>query len=180
MKAIVRPIWLQAWGGTNTIARALKTIEQEHPEKMEAVAHKMRFFFIWEQDSTYQNPTSVRIGVNTISSLSSPISSWAHFYQLEQNSYRRINNRILRLTWMKANILDNHGPLVRFIKPSPGSHGLSGDTNFKEGDFRSEGDSPAFLHFINTGLRSIEITDLWRMGRQVCKSTRQYLARSSA
>ena len=49
-----RPIWLQAWGGTNTIARALKTIEEEYPEKMKAVADKMRFFFIWEQDSTYQ------------------------------------------------------------------------------------------------------------------------------
>ena len=29
-----RPVWIQAWGGTNTIARALKTIEQQHPERM--------------------------------------------------------------------------------------------------------------------------------------------------
>jgi len=49
-----RPIWLQAWGGPNTIARALKTIEEEHPEKMAYVANKIRLFFIWEQDSTYQ------------------------------------------------------------------------------------------------------------------------------
>ena len=42
-----RPIWLQAWGGTNTIARALKTIEDEHPERMAEVAKKIRFFFIW-------------------------------------------------------------------------------------------------------------------------------------
>lgn len=49
------PIWLQAWGGTNTFARALKTIEEQHPEKMSYVANKIRFFFIWEQDSTYQN-----------------------------------------------------------------------------------------------------------------------------
>ena len=34
-----RPIWIQAWGGTNTIARALKTIEENHPEKMEYVAN---------------------------------------------------------------------------------------------------------------------------------------------
>jgi hypothetical protein len=33
-----RPIWLQAWGGMNTISRALKTIEQEHPERMDEVA----------------------------------------------------------------------------------------------------------------------------------------------
>ncbi len=39
------PIWLQAWGGMNTIARALKTIEEKHPERMAEVAKKMRFFF---------------------------------------------------------------------------------------------------------------------------------------
>jgi hypothetical protein len=50
-----RPVWLQAWGGPNTIARALKTIEEEHPERMAEVAKKARFFFIWEQDSTYQD-----------------------------------------------------------------------------------------------------------------------------
>ncbi len=49
------PIWLQAWGGSNTIARALKTIEEQHPEKMAYVAEKMRLFLIWEQDSTYQD-----------------------------------------------------------------------------------------------------------------------------
>ena len=40
-----RPIWLQAWGGTNTIARALKTIEEENPEKMEYVANKIRLYY---------------------------------------------------------------------------------------------------------------------------------------
>ena len=50
-----RSIWIQAWGGPNIIARALKTIEEEHPEKMEEVAKKIRFYFIWEQDKTYQS-----------------------------------------------------------------------------------------------------------------------------
>lgn len=50
-----RPVWLQAWGGVNTIARALKTIQEEHPEKMEYVANKIRLFLIWEQDVTYQD-----------------------------------------------------------------------------------------------------------------------------
>lgn len=49
-----RPVWIQAWGGTNTIARALKTIEETYPERMAEVADKMRLFLIWEQDSTYQ------------------------------------------------------------------------------------------------------------------------------
>ena len=50
-----RPVWIQAWGGTNTIARALKTIEEKYPEKMEYVANKIRLFLIWEQDNTYQS-----------------------------------------------------------------------------------------------------------------------------
>ena len=33
---------------------------------------------------------------------------------------------------------------------------MKGDKGFDEGDFRSEGDSPAFLHTIPTGLRSME------------------------
>ena len=47
-----RPVWLQAWGGPNTIARALKTIEQQHPDKVQQVAKKIRLFLIWEQDDS--------------------------------------------------------------------------------------------------------------------------------
>ncbi|MCX5771965.1 MAG: DUF1593 domain-containing protein, partial [Candidatus Hydrogenedentes bacterium] len=50
-----RPVWIQAWGGPNTIARALKTIEEQHPDRMAEVAKKIRFYFIWEQDNTYQS-----------------------------------------------------------------------------------------------------------------------------
>ncbi|MEZ4686770.1 MAG: DUF1593 domain-containing protein [Bacteroidia bacterium] len=49
-----RPVWLQAWGGCNTISRALKIIQEDHPEKMKEVAAKMRLFLIWEQDESYQ------------------------------------------------------------------------------------------------------------------------------
>ncbi len=35
-----RPIWLQAWGGCNTIAAALKIIQEDHPERMAEGAAK--------------------------------------------------------------------------------------------------------------------------------------------
>ena len=70
-----RPIWLQAWGGPNTIARALKTIEEKHPEKMAAVAKKIRLYFIWEQDKTYRS-TSSPTGASTTFRRLSPISLW--------------------------------------------------------------------------------------------------------
>ena len=34
-----------------------------------------------------------------------------------------------------------------------------GEEGFEEGDFRSEGDSPAFMHTIETGLRNLENPD---------------------
>ncbi|MBN1187925.1 MAG: DUF1593 domain-containing protein [Bacteroidales bacterium] len=153
-----RPVWVQAWGGTNTIARALKTIEEEHPEKMEYVANKLRFFFIWEQDSTYQAYIRPHWGKYNILTIICD-QFWAIAYQW---------NKILpedklayfKGDWMKSNILEEHGALCSLYKAHvPGSHGLSGDTAFNDGDFRSEGDSPAFLHTINTGLRNVELPD---------------------
>lgn len=150
-----RPIWIQAWGGVNTIARALKTIEEEHPEKMAAVAKKIRFFFIWEQDKTYQSYIRPRWGKFNIPTIISD-QFWAIAYQWNK-ILPETERRYLQADWMKPNILENHGALCSLYKAHvPGSHGLSGDTNFNTGDFRSEGDSPAFLHTIPTGLRSLE------------------------
>ena len=68
-KSYKRPVLLQAWGGPNTIARALKTIEQEHTHRMAEVASRIRFYFIWEQDNTYQSyirPRWGKFGIPTI------------------------------------------------------------------------------------------------------------------
>jgi hypothetical protein len=137
-----QPVWLQAWGGPNTIARALKTIEQEHPEKMGYVANKVRFFFIWEQDSTYQDyirPHWAKYNIPTIVS--------DQFIAIAYNWNRIIpedKHKFFSGTWMKENILQGHGPLCALYKAHD------------DGRFRSEGDSPAFMHTIVTGLRSME------------------------
>jgi hypothetical protein len=153
-----RPIWVQAWGGPNTIARALKTIEEEHPERMAEVASKIRLFLIWEQDSTYQSYILLHWGKYEIPTIISD-QFWAIAYQW---------NKILpgdklpyfQGDWMGSHILENHGALCSLYKAhKPGSQGLSGDTAFNDGDFRSEGDSPAFLHCIPTGLRNMESPD---------------------
>lgn len=141
----MRPVWLQAWGGTNTIARALKTIEEKHPEKMAEVAKKMRFFFIWEQDSTYQSYIRPHWGKYEIPTIISDqfegiAYRWKQVQPKEMQPY-------FEGTWMKQNILEDHGPLCSLYK----AH--------ENGDFRSEGDSPAFLHTIETGLRSLESPD---------------------
>ena len=144
-----RPVWLQAWGGTNTIARALKTIEEKHPEKMESVARKMRFFFIWEQDSTYQDYIRPHWGKYNIPTIIAD-QFWAIAYQWDK-ILPEDKQKYFIGKWMKEHILENHGPLAALYKAHK-----SGDQGFEEGDFRSEGDSPAFIHTIPTGLRNLE------------------------
>jgi hypothetical protein len=144
-----RPIWIQAWGGTNTIARALKTIEEQHPDKMAAVAQKIRFYFIWEQDGTYQSYIRPHWGKFNIPTIISDqfialFYHWKKYLPAHEQSY-------LVGSWMKANITVDHGPLTALYK----GH-LAGETGFDDGDFRSEGDSPAFFHTIPTGLRSLD------------------------
>ncbi|SOE21127.1 Protein of unknown function [Spirosomataceae bacterium TFI 002] len=146
------PIWIQAWGGTNTIARALKTIEEEHPEKMEYVANKIRFFFIWEQDATYQGYIRPHWGkYNILTIISDQFEALAYRWKTIQPAEML---PYFEAKWMKENILQNHGALCSLYK----SHG-SDDKGFEEGDFRSEGDSPAFIHNIHTGLRNMESPD---------------------
>lgn len=148
-----RPIWLQAWGGMNTIARALKTIEDTHPEKMAQVAAKIRFFFIWEQDSTYQDYIRPHWGKYNIPTIVSDqfeaiAYRWKQIQPKEMQGY-------FTSAWMKQNILEEHGPLCSLYE----AHKKDSERNgfdYHAGDFRSEGDSPAFLHTIPNGLRSME------------------------
>ena len=144
-----RPVWVQAWGGTNTIARALKTIEEEHPDRMADVGKKLRLFLIWEQDSTYQDYIRKHWGKYNIPTIISDqfiaiFYYWKKYLPKHEQSY-------LVESWVRPNILENHGSLCALYQ----AH-TKGDQGFDEGDFRSEGDSPAFLHTIPTGLRSTE------------------------
>lgn len=163
-----RTIWLQAWGGPNTIARALKTIKEKHPEKMEYVANKIRFFFIWEQDSTYQSYIRPNWGKYNIPTIICD-QFWAIAYQWDE-ILPNDKQIYFKADWMKSNILENHGALCALYKAhAHGSHGLSGDTDFNPGDFRSEGDSPSFLHVIPTGLRSTEAPEYGGWGGRYVK-----------
>ncbi|SHI58829.1 Protein of unknown function [Pseudozobellia thermophila] len=152
-----RPVWLQAWGGTNTIARALKTIEEEYPSKMGQVAKKIRFFFIWEQDPTYQTYIRPVWGKYNILTIICD-QFWAMAYQwdkiMPESKIGYFKNE-----WMKSNILEDHGALCSLYKAYKGdddNEGWSAGSPKQKGSFRSEGDSPAFIHAIPTGLRSLE------------------------
>ena len=134
-----RPIWFQAWGGMNTLSRALKTIEEKHNDKMDYVAKKLRFFFIWEQDSTYQSYICPHWGkYNILTIISDQFLSMAYFWD---KILPKAEQKFYTGSWMKRNILQNHGPLCTLYKAK------------ENGDFQSEGDSPSFIYAIVNGLR---------------------------
>lgn len=136
-----RPVWIQAWGGCNTLSRALKIIEEEHPEKMEEAAARMRLFLIWEQDRCYQEyirPHWEQYNIPTIISDQFDCMAyiWPKVLPEEAKAY-------FEADWMNAHILHGHGALCdNYVN--------------NQGAFNAEGDTPAFLHCINNGLRNME------------------------
>lgn len=135
-----RPVWLQAWGGPNTIARALKTIEEKHPDRKAEVTKKALIFLISKQDKTFDEYI---------------VPNWPGIQSIYSTAFRVIAYRAQSLmskerwayfdgAWMKRNILEGHGPLCAMYESK------------SDGAFRSEGDSPAFMHQIDVGLRSVE------------------------
>jgi hypothetical protein len=136
-----RPIWIQAWGGCNTISRALKIIQEDHPSRMTEVAAKLRFFLIWEQDDTYQNyirPNWEHFNIPTI--ISDQFDCMAYIWR---KVLPDATKTYFEADWMKAHILTEKGPLCAAYE-------------HKKWAFNAEGDTPAFLHTIPNGLRSVE------------------------
>lgn len=136
-----RPVWIQAWGGCNTISRALRIIQEDHPRRMKKVAKKLRLYLIWEQDETYQNyirPNWEHLKIPTI--ISDQFDCMAYIWP--QVLPEDVQTHF-RAAWMESNILKDHGPLCAAYES-------------KDGAFHAEGDTPAFLHTIPNGLRSLE------------------------
>ena len=149
-----RPVWIQAWGGCNTISRALKIIQEDDPERMEEVAAKMRLFLIWEQDETYQEyirPNWEHCNIPTIISDQFDCMAyiWPKVLPEDVKSY-------FEADWMTKNIIQGHGPLCDAYENNKGA-------------FNAEGDTPAFLHSIPNGLRSMESPDRGGWGGRYVK-----------
>jgi hypothetical protein len=135
------PVYLQAWGGTNTIARALWKIQHKHPEKMKMVSQKAIIYIILDQDTTFRKyiqpnwPDLMVLG--SFRQFATIAYRWDSIIPPAERKYYDAK-------WMNENILRGHGPLCASYE----AHG--------DGKFRSEGDSPAFMHQIRVGLGSLE------------------------
>ena len=135
------PIYLQAWGGTNTIARALWKIQHEHPDRMAEVSQKAILFIILDQDKTFRE--YIQPNWPDLLTLGSFRQFGTIAYRWDQKIPEELHEYFDR-AWMERNILRDHGPLCARYEAHP------------QKGFRSEGDSPAFMHQIDVGLRSLE------------------------
>jgi hypothetical protein len=188
----LQPIYLQVWGGTNTIARALKSIEDEfkNTDKWQAVYKKVCkkaiIYAILDQDATYRkyisvNWSDIKIYYNShqFACLAYP---WKRYVPTPLHP-------LLEGKFMGDNILNNHGALMKMYysygdgqKQAGDDENIHGDitklTNaqwgsFGQYDFISEGDSPAFLHLIDVGLGNLENPQFGGWGGRLSQSKTQ-------
>jgi hypothetical protein len=190
------PLFLQAWGGTNTIARALMSIEEQYrdtpqwPAIYRKVSGKAVIYAWGRQDGTYDSTIGVQwpeIQTNDISS-----NAWGYWTRGASSTNVLEQDEVyFQPEWTRANVLDV-GPLggkyrvwadgLQFagepedtfgLVPYPG-HPLP--ESLPRDHFISEGDTPAFLNLVDTGLRSHEHPSYGGWGSRLTKAstTRNY------
>jgi Protein of unknown function (DUF1593) len=168
------PIYLQAWGGTNTIARALKSIEEQYSGEKnwasikDKISKKAIIYTVMDQDATLKNYIAghwpqIRVFYN------------AHQFGSFAYPWKRIMPKATQPyfegTYMGPKIIQNHGPLLKMYysygdgqKQVGDDEHIHGDPtkiknaqwgSFSPYDFISEGDSPAFLHLVDVGLNNL-------------------------
>ncbi len=142
------PVYLQAWGGTNTIARALKIIQDEYPEQIEKVSGKAIIYIILDQDSTYRD--YIQPNWPEIQVLYSRNQFWTIAYGWAR-SIPEPHLSLFQADWMNTFIRVGCGPLTAEYP-----YGRGGGGGASSGAFISEGDSPSFMYQIDVGLRSLE------------------------
>jgi Protein of unknown function (DUF1593) len=183
------PIYLQVWGGTNTIARALKSIEDTYKNTsnwtiiQKKVSKKAIIYAILDQDATYRKYIALNWPDIKIFYNSHQFGAFAYAWKRQVPAQLHY---LLEGKFMADNIIKNHGPLLKMyysygdgqVQPGDNEH-VHGDItklnntmwgSFKQYDFISEGDSPAFLHLVNVGLGNLDNPEIGGWGGRLVQS----------
>jgi hypothetical protein len=169
------PLYLQVWGGTNTIARALKAIEDQYKNTAQwskvykKVCDKTIIYAILDQDATYKKYVSVGWPDIKIYYNSNQFACLAYPWKKQVPAEL---HQFLEGKFMGEKIINNHGPLLKMYysygddqKQVGDDEHIHGDSSkiekgqwgsFRQYDFISEGDSPAYLHLLDVGLDNLE------------------------
>ena len=122
-----RPVYIQAWGGSNTAARAFYKLKTQYPDQYERAASKAVLYCIWYQDGggSYieKNFPEVTILLNHHFS-----GSWDYGTMVNSDNF------------VRQYLHNGKNPLGALYTQS----------------YISEGDSPSFLYSVDNGLRSFE------------------------
>lgn len=167
-----RQVYIQIWGGTNTAARALKSIEEEFKgeenwdEVYQKVSNKAVLYTVLDQDATYEkyiapNWPEVKVIYNSD-------QFWCFAYPWVTRVPEELR-QYLSGDFFKEHILFDRGPLAGAYYTWGDGRQIENDDEHDHGDlevmekfgrkqydFISEGDSPAFFYLLDVGLRSHE------------------------
>ncbi|PIF02182.1 MAG: hypothetical protein CR996_00975 [Draconibacterium sp.] len=122
-----RPVYIQAWGGGNTAARAFFKLKSQYPDDYARAISKVVMYNIWYQDGAGNYIEKYHPGVKMLVS--------RYF-----NGTWDYGSMAFTHTFVLNDVKNNHGPLGALYAQ----------------DYISEGDSPAFLFTLGNGLRGFE------------------------
>ncbi|MBM7641936.1 DUF1593 domain-containing protein [Streptococcus loxodontisalivarius] len=165
-------LFVQTWGGTNTTARALKSIEEEYKDTdqwdtiQQKIYDKLVLYIILDQDDSYKD--YIAKSWPDLQIINDQSSFWYFAYLWQRNDAALTTT--LQADWQKENILDNHGPLLDLYasmgdgnlidgeleeEQRGSSDYLAANPNYNQYDFISEGDSPSYFYLFQNGLNDV-------------------------
>ncbi|MFI7130709.1 nucleoside hydrolase-like domain-containing protein [Nonomuraea sp. NPDC050153] len=170
------PVYVQTWGGLNTLARALKSIQEQYegtrrwPAIQRKVSDKLVIYNILNQDSALAD--YIRPNWPNVKVIDNQSQFWSFAYFWKPTVPQPFQYT-LRAPYLESNFLNDHGDLLKQYRtyrdgnPTPGddqnnrwrpeASQANQNLGYDVHDFISEGDSPAFMHLLNfNGLRSSE------------------------
>lgn len=179
-----RTLYLLAGGGTNCIARALKSIEEEYKntekwnEIRTKIINKAVIPACMEQDNTYKTYIQEEWPEIKFINIGAQMGPTAYMWK---NTLKGEAYLTHSAAWMKKNLLFNHGALMKHYftwgdgkemigEPEEYQFGINEDLldstswwggawtglTYTRYDFLSEGDSAAFYLLLDSGLRTLE------------------------
>lgn len=165
-------LYVQTWGGTNTTARALKSIEERYRDTpqwsmiQERIYQRLIIYIILDQDNSYAS--YIQQKWSKLKIIKDRFNFW-HFAYAWKKHHPKLNSR-LTSEWFKENIKFNHGPLLERYALMGDGQMIDGELfeeqrgsdtylemhpEYERYDFISEGDSPSFFYLLDFGLGSL-------------------------
>ena len=135
-----RPVWVQAWGGGNTLAQAIWRVREKQTEDdLKAFLHKIRMYTITDQDRSYKRGTPFDISSH----------QWMRrefekdlFFIWDECAWK-FQNGTGKSNWDEYEIhIQKHGNLGNM---------------YPKYRYGVEGDAPAFLYIMPVGLNNPDI-----------------------